>query len=63
MYGLHWLPCQGALPRVFPVPEGEQRLSEEAVQGEDEVLQRAAEAEEGTGQEATGGNGVWQLSR
>lgn len=44
------------------MPEGEQRLSEEAVQGEDEVLQRAAEAEEGTGQEATGGNGVWQLS-
>ena len=34
--------------------EGEQRLFEETLQGEDEVLQRAAEGEEGAGQEAVG---------
>ena len=48
------------------MPEGEQRLSEEAVQGEDEVLQRAAEAEEGVGSETVGSDGlgfIRQLSR
>ena len=54
MPGLHWLPPQGALPGVLDVLEGEQRLFEETLQGEDEVLQRAAEAKEGAGQETVG---------
>ena len=48
------------------MPERKQRLFEETLQGEDEVLQRAAEAEEGVGQEAVGSVGlrfIRQLSR
>ena len=39
------------MPGVLHVLEGEHRLPPETLQGEDEILQRAAEAEEGVGEE------------